>query len=81
MANHLKKFIFNLADRTKALKDLLIKESKWIWGTPQQKAFEDVNCVLTLSPVLALFNPTSCTIVSVDASSYGLGAVLLQKQS
>ena len=47
MTNHLSKFIPNLADRTKTLRDLLIKDSEWIWGMPQQKAFEDVNCVLT----------------------------------
>ena len=81
MTNHLSKFIPNLADRTKTLRDLLIKDSEWIWGMPQQKAFEDVNCVLTSSPALALFNPASYTIVSADASSYGLGAVFLQKQS
>ena len=30
--------------------------------------------------MLALYNPTSDAIVSADASSYGLGAVMMQKQ-
>jgi len=41
---------------------------------PQQKAFEDVNCLLTSSPVLALFNSASYKNMSANTSSYGLGA-------
>ena len=35
---------------------------------------------ISRSPTLALFDPTKETIISADASSYGLGAVLLQIQ-
>ena len=36
--------------------------------------------MLSTSLILALFNPQLDTIVSADASSFGLGAVLLQRQ-
>ena len=79
MANHLAKFSPNLADKTRPLRDLLSKKNQWNWGEPQRKAFQEVKEALSCSPVLALFNPKK-EIVSSDASSYGMGAVLFQKQ-
>ena len=78
--NQLTKFIPNLADVTKPLRDLLVKNNQWVWGEPQQRAFNQIKELLTTSPVLALFDSNLETIVSSDASSYGLGAVLLQRQ-
>ena len=39
MANRLGKFILNLADATKRLRDLLSKKNHWTWGEPQQTVF------------------------------------------
>ena len=43
----------------------------------QKKAFQEVKEALSTRPLLAFFDPVQETIVS---SSFGLGAVLLQKQ-
>ena len=52
-----------------------------MWGEPQRDSFNRVKRELTASPVLALFDLNLETIVSADASSHGLGAVLLRQKS
>ena len=80
MVNQMNKFCPNLADITKPLRDLLIKDNLWTWGEPQHNAFAQAKQILTTSPVLCLFDVNLETVLSADASSHGLGAVLLQRQ-
>ncbi|KAK6184246.1 hypothetical protein SNE40_006752 [Patella caerulea] len=78
MVNQLSKFIENLAEITKPLRDLLCIDNAWIWDKAQENSFQNIVKVLTDTPVLALFNPGLNTKISADSSSYGLGAVILQ---
>ncbi len=64
--------------RLLALRLLLKREVAFHWEDAQQKSFDDCKQCLTEAPVLRYYNTKEPVVLSCDASSKGLGAVLFQ---
>ena len=92
-AGYYRRFVKDYAKIIKPLNNLLVghptnkkgKRSKrtkvlWEWGPDQQNAFDTIIVKLTSPPVLAYADFTKPFLVTTDASSDGLGAVLYQYQ-
>lgn len=78
MVNYLNKFIPNLSSITEPMRQLLSKNTEWMWMDSQRKSFETIKKVLSTAPVLKYYDVKQDVTLSVDASSFAIGACLLQ---
>jgi hypothetical protein len=79
MVNFFHKFIPRLADLAAPLNSLRKQGVEFVWGKPQQEAFEVLKQAIAQPPVLRMADFGKQFIVQTDASNVALGAVLLQE--
>ena len=80
LANYCSRFIKDFSTLTAPLRDLTTKSCKWSWSPIHEKAFTKVKNAIALDCTMAFYDPNRPTILTVDASPVGLGAVLSQTQ-
>ena len=73
------KFIPNKSQVLEPLNLLLKDDIAYVWLELQKRAFEQIKKLVKQAPSLAHFDYNKIIIVQADASSYGLGAALMQE--
>ncbi|KAD3641269.1 hypothetical protein E3N88_30493 [Mikania micrantha] len=79
LAGYYRRFIQDFAKIASPLTKLTRKNTKFVWGEDQDRAFNELKKKLTQAPVLTLPDGPNDFVVYSDASYLGLGCVLMQR--
>jgi hypothetical protein len=72
-------FIPNYSKIARPLLDLTKKTTPWHWGEAQFKAFEELKTRMCQNPILVQPDFNKRFYLQVDASAFGMGAILSQE--
>lgn len=81
LASYFRKFVKGFGEIARPLTNLLKKDITWQWSTDQTSSFDELKARLIERPILALYDPKLETELHTDASSLGLGGILMQWQT
>jgi hypothetical protein len=79
LAGYYRRFISNFFKIAKPITDRLKKEEKFVWNTECDKVFQTLKKLMTTTPMLAQPDIAKSFDVYCDASSTGLGCLLMQE--
>nr|GFD40217.1 putative reverse transcriptase domain-containing protein [Tanacetum cinerariifolium] len=80
LAGYYRRFIEGFSKIAKPMTKLTQKNVKFEWGDKQKAAFQLLKQKLCSAPILTLPEGSKDFIVYCDASTKGLGAVLMQRE-
>ena len=80
MTNTCHDYIPDYATIAAPLRQLTRKNVTFEWKREHQRAFDKMKKALTQTPVMAYFDTSKRTMVTVDGSPFGLGAILAQRE-
>src|SRR6266404_2557477 len=79
--NFYQKFIHNFSNIASPLYTLTHKTQQWVWGSPEQEAFDALKKAVTSTPVLTFPSQSSRFHLECNASNFATRAVLSQAQA
>lgn len=77
MVNFLGPFIQNLSKETTHIRQLLNKNTAWLWTDIHENEFNNLKKIISSAPVLTYFDENKQLTLSVDSSKDAMGAVIL----
>lgn len=81
LSGYFRKFVRDYARLVEPLTRLTKKSTPWVWDVEQEEAVLKVKSLLTSRPILSIFDPSLETELHTDASSLGIGSILIQINS
>lgn len=79
MIQHLVKFIPNLSQKSRPLRDIMKQDTSWQWNHEQQTAFRELKKACCQLPVLKYYDVNKRVTIIAGSSQSGLGAVCIQE--
>ena len=79
MVNYLAKFVNNLSTENEELRKLIHDKEEFIWNSEKEKVFNKIKDLVSADLSLKYVQLNEPFVIESDASSFGLGACLIQK--
>ena len=78
MVNYLNRFFPVIAQTSEPLRQLMKKDTPFLWEPEHLRAFQTLKQIITEAAVLAYYDPEKNNVIQSDASLKGIGCILMQ---